>query len=129
MFQVIPMPRCQKCGENHANEKCPFCGFLNENFAQRPSLEKMGVGSSDGLYFNPEKIKNGGIINHGIIVHGDMKTIQGDEIHPGATKVENKDGIIWRSDIGSSDNNKLRSCLVCGKEYQESSNVCPYCSK
>ena len=123
------MPRCQQCGKNHADEKCPFCGALNEIDTQRPFLEKMGCGSPDGLYFNPEKIKNGGIINHGILVHGDIKTIHGDEIHPGATKIENKDSIIWRSDIGRTDHDRLHSCPICEKNYRDSSNICPYCSK
>ncbi|GAI76167.1 unnamed protein product [marine sediment metagenome] len=118
------MPRCTKCGRIYIGSTCSFCIQTPRN--NKPSLENLGWDDSDKMIFDPDKIKSTKIEVHGQYVQGNIehKTIHGDEIQQGATKI-GEGAIVQRSKIGSSE--KPKFCTGCGTRRQEDWVACPSC--
>ena len=111
------MARCEKCGRISISHKCQFCLDEKGIHDAKLTLENMGCCSNDSLYVDTQFMKKQAIINHGIIVEGDVKIVHGDEISPGAKKIAIEDSIINRSVIGDTNTDYSDRCQHCGGSH------------
>jgi hypothetical protein len=121
------MPRCTICNRMYVGSYCSFCQDKRKN--DTPSLDKMGWDRTNDIVFNPENIKSQKIEIHGNYIQGNVenKTIHGDEIHKGGSKV-GEGAFVYKSQLGGTGITQENICRHCGSDIQSSWKFCPNCT-